>query len=345
MAYYLFIFLLTAFLSFVLTNFFKWFAFKVGAIDYPDERKIHKKPIARLGGLAILCSFFIVTLIFLPLDKHILGLLAGSFILVIFGIIDDIKGLKPIVKIIGHISAALVIILSGIGIDFITNPFGGIISLDTWNIPISILGTTYHITVWSDLFTLFWVVTLINAINFLDGIDGLASGVSGIASFVIFVLSLSPDVNQPVTALLALILTGSAFGFLPLNFNPAKIFMGDSGSMFLGFVLAVLAIFSGGKIATALLILGLPIIDVLWAVLRRILSGKSPFLPDNSHLHHELLKRGLSQRKTVLFIYSITLIFGISALVTRSFDKLLVLVLLLIFTLSLILIIYSAKRT
>lgn len=338
--FYLSVFLGAGLLSYFLTRFFRFLAPKIGAIDYPDERKIHKTPVARLGGIALFISFFILVFSLTSLDKHLIGLFIGAFILLTFGIIDDIWRLKPYQKLLGQILAVLVIVASGIGINFITNPFGGVILLDTLKIPLTLFGTTYHITFWADLFTLFWVLVLINAVNFLDGLDGLASGVSGISAFIIFLLSLSPDVSQPQTALLALVLAGVAFGFLPLNFYPAKIFMGDSGSMFLGFTLAVLAIFSGGKVATALLILGLPILDVFWAVIRRLLKGKSPFEADKKHLHHEILKSGLSQRKTVLLIYSITLIFGLLALISQSFNKLIGLILLFSFVVILISFLY-----
>lgn len=319
--FYLAVFLAAAILSYLLTKFFRFFALKIGAVDYPDERKIHKEPVARLGGVALFIAFFTIVFLLVPLDKHLLGLFIGAFILLFFGVMDDIFNLKPVTKFLGQILAALVIVASGIGINFITNPLGGVIHLDTIKIPLELLGTTYHVTFWADLFTIFWILVLINSINFLDGLDGLAGGVSGIAGFIIFLLSFQPDISQPQTALLALVIAGACFGFLPLNFHPAKIFMGDSGSMFLGFILAVLAIFSGGKIATALLVLGLPILDVLWAVIRRALKGSSVFKADKRHLHHALLNKGLTQRQTVMFFYVTSLAFGIIALISKTFPK------------------------
>lgn len=343
-SFHLSIFIIAGALSFLLTLFFRFFSFKIGAVDYPDERKIHRKPVARLGGIALFISFFIIVFSFLPIGKHLLGLFFGGLVLLFFGALDDIFQLKPFVKLIGQIIAALIIVISGIGISFITNPFGGLVYLDMLKIPLSILGTTYHFTVWADLFTIFWIVVIINAVNFLDGLDGLAAGVSGISALIIFFLSLSINVSQPQTAFLALALSGVAFGFLVLNFNPAKIFMGDSGSMFLGFVLAVLAIFSGGKVATALLILGLPILDLIWAVIRRVLAGKSPFKPDKKHFHHVLLRKGLTQKQAVLSIYSITLIFGILALIFQSLYKLIALIILFILVAGLISFLYADLR-
>lgn len=339
--FYLTIFLTSVILSYFLTQFFRFFAFKIGALDYPDERKIHGIPTARLGGVALFITFFTLVFSFNYPDKHLIGIFIGALILLIFGIIDDIWRLNPFIKLLGHILAALIVIASGIGINYITNPFGGVIRLDNLKIPLELFGTTYHITFWADLFTFFWVVILINALNFLDGLDGLAAGVAGISALFIFFLSLFPDVSQPQTAFLSLVLAGTAFGFLILNFYPSKIFMGDSGSMFLGFMLAVLAIFSGGKIATALLVLGLPVLDVIWAATRRIMSGKSPFLPDKKHLHHEFLKKGLTQKQTVLFIYLITIIFGSAALIFKTFYKFIALVFLLFSVIFLIYFLYS----
>lgn len=319
---YFLTFLAAFLLSYLLTFLFKKIAPKVGAMDIPDKRKIHKKPVARLGGVAIFVALFSVAFLLLPIDRHFIGIFFGASILLIFGVLDDIFILKPSVKLVGQIAAALIIIASGIGINFITNPFGGVIRLDTFKIPIDVLGITYHITFWADMLTLFWILIVINAVNFLDGLDGLAAGVSGIAGIVLFFLALLLPVFQADAAMFSLILAGAAFGFLVLNFYPAKIFMGDSGSQFLGFIIAVLAIFSGGKIATALLLLGLPIIDLLWAVVRRLKAGVSPFKPDKNHLHHELLRMGFSQRKAVLLIYFFTAFFGVFAVLSNeSFYK------------------------
>lgn len=344
MRFYFLVFLISFLLSLLLTLVAKNIAPKIGAIDKPNERKVHKKPIARLGGLAIFLSLFGVLFAIMPIDKHLIGIFIGSSVLLFFGLLDDTISLNAWVKLFGQILAALIIVASGIGIDFITNPFGGYLKLDVLKIPIEFGGINYHLTLWADLFTVFWIVLVINAINFLDGLDGLASGVSGIAALVIFFISISPDINQIHTGLFALILAGAAFGFLPLNFYPAKIFMGDSGSMVLGFILAVLAIFSGGKIATALLILGLPILDLFWAVLRRVLSGQSPFKPDKKHFHHELLKKGFSQRKTVLIIYFLTACFGFLAVLLKGpLYKLLAILFLLLVLISAMILIYFKK--
>jgi UDP-GlcNAc:undecaprenyl-phosphate GlcNAc-1-phosphate transferase len=222
------------------------------------------------------------------------------------------------------------VIASGVGIDFIRNPFGADIQLNTIDIPFKVFGNyIHHISLWGDLLSVFWIVAMINVINFLDGLDGLAAGVTFIGFITMFILCLRSDVNQVNTAIFCLISAGAVLGFLTQNFNPAKIFMGDSGSMVLGFLLAVMAIISGGKVTTAFLVLGFPILDGLWVVSRRIFSGHSPFTADKKHLHHRLLALGLSQKSTVVIIYILTSLFGAIALLTSTREKMYALIWLL----------------
>jgi len=333
-------FLIAFFAAFVLTVIFTFIIKKIAErlrlFDWPAPRRIHPQPLPRLGGLAIFFSFVLTILFFatpwggnfLALDKHLIGFLSGATLLVLVMFFDDLYGLSPWTKLFWQIIATLIIIGVGIGIEFITNPLGGIISLNQYQIPIDIRGTTYHITLLVDLFTLVWVVGMINIVNFLDGLDGLAAGISAIAGIVLFFLSLAPGINQPATALLAITLTASSLGFLIFNFYPAKIFMGDTGSHFLGFTIAILAIFSGGKVATALLVLGFPILDGLWVVINRIIKRRSPFLADKTHLHHRLLELGLSQRKIVLGFYLLCGCFGAISLFLKSKGKLIALAIL-----------------
>lgn len=316
-----------------LTYLVKEIAQKFNWADFPAPRKIHTKPIPRLGGVAIVATFLFLTLgyslitsrlEFSPakiwlFDKHLFGVILGTLIILIVGIIDDIKGLAPWKKLISHFFVAAIVVAFGLSISFIRLPGGHHLDLNSWIVPISIFGHGFQFVIWGDLVTIFWIVILINTINFLDGLDGLAGGISTIAAISIFFLSLS--LNQPAVALLALIFAGSVFGFLPWNFNPAKIFMGDSGSMFLGFMLAILSIISGGKLATAFLILGLPVIDVVWVVLRRIFHRKSPFLADKLHLHHRLLNLGMTQRQAVITLYLIAAIFGVIAVSASTSEK------------------------
>jgi len=193
------------------------------------------------------------------------------------------------------------------------------LDLTTLKIPISLFGHGFTFVVWGDLLTMFWIVLLINTMNFLDGLDGLAAGISFVTAMVIFFLSVL--LVQDATALLAILIAGVTLGFLPWNFYPAKIFLGDSGSMSLGFLLAVLAIISGGKLATAFLVLGLPVLDVGWVALRRIFEGRSPFLADKKHFHHRLLTAGMSQRQAVIFLYCISVVFGAIAVLARTKEK------------------------
>lgn len=336
---YIWLFLLAGILSFIFTLILKKLAIKWKIYDWPAPRKIHGIPIPRLGGLAFFASFFILVLVFLIwqpeiirfshwvwfsgfIDKRLFGVLIGAIILVVVGAIDDIKGLSPLTKLSWQIIAAVIVVAFGIEIEFIRNPISGsLIYLDQYQIPIHLYGQTYHFVVLADLFVIFWIVLMINVLNFLDGLDGLAAGVSFIAVMTLFFLSLAPEVNQMHTAILSIILAGALAGFLPHNFYPAKIFMGDSGSMFLGYMIAVLAVISGGKVATSLLVLGFPILDGLWVVGRRILAKKSPFLADKKHLHHRLLSVGLNQRQVVLLIYLLAATFGIIALISETREK------------------------
>lgn len=305
------------------------YALAHGIVDAPsEERKIHKRPIAYLGGLAIFAGFLAGVLVLLPINRQLGALLAGCAILVVVGVIDDMRGLSPWVKLGFQFVAAGVALAGGIGITHITNPFGGTIDFTAGRFAVDLLGFEFHITPIANAISLLWMVGLANTINLLDGLDGLASGVSGIAAFTIFLLAVGPRVEQPVVALLAIILAGAAFGFLPYHFYPARIFMGDSGAYFLGLALAMLAIYSGAKLATAALVLGFPIIDAVWAMTRRLAKRKSPFRADRKHFHHLLLDAGMNQRQAVLTLYAVAAVFGAVALMSSSFEKLIALIVL-----------------
>jgi len=310
----------------ILAEKFKWF-------DWPAPRKVHPKPIPRLGGLAIVVAFLIVLIgytlaserlnfsgfrIFF-MDKRLVGVLLGLIILLIVGIFDDIRSVKPWKKLCWQIVAAGMVVVFGLSINYIRLPFGEHLDLTFWQVPISILGHGFQLVVLGDILTIFWIVLLINTLNFLDGLDGLAPGISFITAMVIFFLSVF--LGQDAIALLAVLIAGVTLGFLPWNFYPARIFLGDSGSMSLGFLLGVLSIISGGKLATAFLVLGIPVLDVGWVVLRRVFSGASPFRADKKHLHHRLLTAGLSQRQAVVALYLISIIFGTVAVLATTQAK------------------------
>lgn len=341
---YLLPFILALGLSLIFTPFVKILAIKFGFVDQPNQRKIHKTPVARLGGLAIFLSFLIVTLIFFLVKKDFFvfapwheyniavkfsGIIIGALVLVIIGLIDDKKTLSPWTKLGAQIMAALIVIISGTRIEYINNPLGGFINFN--------LFVSY-------LISLVWIVGIINVINFLDGLDGLAAGVSFFAALSIFFISLLLIVYQPATAFLSIVLAGSILGFLPYNFNPAKIFMGDSGSLFLGYALAILSIISGAKMATALLVLGFPIIDGLWVVARRVARHESPFKPDKTHLHHRLLSLGLSVRGAVILLWMISLIFGMLGIISTTYGKMIAIILLFIIMIFVYILLFYFER-
>lgn len=317
---------------------------RLGVLDAPvGDRKIHKVPTPLLGGIAVIAAFVVGVLVAWPslvggylLPKHLIGVCVAAIILGIGGALDDKRNLPPHMQILFPLFACAVIVASGIGIPYISNPFGGTIALDqlhitlfTWN------GLPYGITLFADLFTCVWLLGMMYTTKFLDGLDGLVSGVSAIGMLIIFVLSLLPSVFQPETATLALIGACAFIGFLFWNWNPAKIFLGESGSLFAGFILGVLAIISGAKIATALLIMGIPILDVLWVIGRRLFIEKhSPFRADRKHLHLRLLDAGLSQRTVVLMLYVFAAVFGVVALFTHAQEKLIALCVLLVVMLA-----------
>lgn len=280
-------------LSFAMTPLVRKLAFAVGAVDKPNARKVHARIMPRMGGLAIFLGFVGAVLYAVDPTPKIIGLLVGVTIIVAIGVIDDLKEISPKVKLLGQIAAAAVVMYSGVMVKLITNPFGpGVIDLGIFSIPV----------------TLLWIVGVTNAVNLIDGLDGLAAGISAIASVTLGVVAFQ---NDPLITLLAFILAGSILGFMPFNFNPAKIFMGDSGSLFLGYTLAVLSIMGLAKSATALavvipvLVLGVPILDTAFAIFRRWSNQQPIFQPDKAHLHHCFLANGLSHRQTVLAIWAI----------------------------------------
>lgn len=303
--------------AFLLTNLVIWignvFARKVNWSGRTSSRHIHSKNIYRIGGIAMVLVFNI--LIFfnqdLVLTPELIGFMVGSIILMLVGMRDDFCELFWKSQLFFQLATAVLIFIVGVRIYYITNPFsGGVINLD--------LGGTVLISLG---LVIFWVLLVINAINWLDGVDGLSGGITLISLITIFCLSFHPEVNQPPVAIITAILIGATLGFLVFNFNPAKILAGTSGSMFMGFALAVLAIFSGTKIATAVLVLAIPIIDFIWVIKERLRSGKSIFKADKNHLHYKLLELGWSQKKIALVYYTITLLIAIVALNTRIIGK------------------------
>ncbi len=307
-------------LSVLITPVFRWLAYRLGIVDKPDiyGRKKHKKVTAYLGGLAIFLVFLIGIFLFAELSRSVLMMLGGLVLVVGIGLIDDIYHLKPWQKLLGQIFVGLLLIGGGIGINTFPLPSGGYIDLNRWLVDISAVGILTKISLLSALFTLLWTVFLINAVNFLDGLDGLAGGVGLVAFLVIFALSLSKYVNQSEIALMAVIMIGALLGFLVYNLPPASIFLGDTGSMMLGYLLAVLSILSGSKVATIVLVMGIVILDTLLVIVARMKNGKSIWVADRLHMHYRLLDRGVDHWQILFGYYGISLILGMLAVLVPS---------------------------
>lgn len=307
------------------------FALRAGIVDIPNaERKKHRTPTPLLGGIAVIFAWSTGVLLAWPflthgylLPKYLIGLVLGALILAIGGALDDRYVLKPKQQIVFPVLAILCVIASGIGIESIRNPFGEAVRLDAINIFLfSYHGLPYYLTLFADLFTFCWLLGMIYTTKFLDGLDGLVSGMTVIGALIIYAISLSNDVFQPETATLSLITAAAFFGFLLWNWHPARIFLGESGSVFSGFLLGTLAIISGSKVATTLLIIGIPMLDVLWVIVRRLfIERRSPFQADRKHLHLRLVDHGLSQRQAVALLYVITALFGLGSLLSTTRTK------------------------
>ena len=320
--YVLLALVLAGVVSFATTPLVKALSVKVGAIDVPrDGRRMHDHPIPRMGGLAIFLGFIISVLLLMPLDQPKQGMLLGAVIIVVLGIFDDIYALSAKLKFVVQIAAACVAVFSGNRIEVLSNP--NIFSSNPY----------WELGVLSVPVTIIWIVALTNAVNLIDGLDGLACGVSTISSVTTLVIALL--VSEGDVAVMMGALAGACIGFLPYNLNPAKIFMGDTGSTFLGFILAVMSIQGLFKFYTIIsfavpfLMLGLPIFDTCFAFIRRIAHGQSPMHPDRSHVHHRLIDMGFNQKQAVAVLYIISAILGLCAVVLTTSGALKAMMLLL----------------
>lgn len=292
-----------ALVAFACTPPVRALAYRIGAIDVPrDKRRMHKKPTPLIGGLAIYLGFTVAASIFCDYTGTLLAILAGGTLLVIVGILDDKFSLSALLKLFIQIGAALIAVYFDVSIGHVSL-FGKTVVLGMWEIPVTVL----------------WIVGLTNAINLIDGLDGLACGISAICSASIScVMLLTGDIPS---AMLTLILTAACFGFIPFNRNPARIFMGDTGALFLGYTLAVISAGGFFKVNTAisflipLSVFALPLFDTLNAITRRVLSGKSPFSPDKNHLHHKLVGMGFTHKESVKILYAICALMGLVSVV------------------------------
>lgn len=324
------IFILIFALSLLLTLAIKRLASYFHILDHPDGvKKLQSSPMPLLGGIAIFLAFFVGlftmrgVLISGDLElSHWLGFFIGALILMIGGFLDDKYDLSAKKQFIFPLLAAIAPIIGGVGIEKLSNPFGGIIAVPA---------------VVSAILIIFWLLGMMYTTKLLDGVDGLVSGLGVIGSIIIFLFTSSAQYFQPDIAMAAWIFAAACLGFLVLNFHPAKIYLGEGGSLFIGYVLGVLAIISGAKISIALLIMGLPILDVAWTILRRLMKGKNPFrLADRQHLHHRLLDLGLSSRQTVFIFYAFAAVFGLSSLILQSRGKIIALLVLLVLMLFIV---------
>jgi len=307
---------LAALVAFTATPAVSVLAYKIGAVDVPkDNRRMHKKPTPRVGGLAIFAGFVLSSIVFCEPTPELVAIYVGGLIIVAVGVIDDVFRINAWIKLIAQIGVALVAVSQGVIVERI-NLFGNYIHFGAWAIPITVL----------------WIVGLTNAINLIDGLDGLACGVSAISSISLLLVMLLK--GEYAVAMITAIVAGSCLGFLPFNFNPAKIFMGDTGALFLGYTMAVISVSGVFKLHTVLAFLvplsifGFPLFDTAFAFARRILHGKSPFSPDRGHLHHRLIDMGLNQKQSVWTLYAICAILGTSAIMftEENFEKAIIII-------------------
>lgn len=323
-------FLFSSIIAAVFTPLTIYIAKKLNLVDNPKTRPhpahVQNRIVPRAGGLPVFIAIFLCILLFIPFDKHILGILLGSFILLVLGLLDDyLKDFSPYPRLLLQFVAAGVVVASGVGITFITNPFGGILRLDQWVIPLELFGS-HNILIIADILAFIWIIWMMNCVNWSKGVDGQMPGIILVSSttigFLSYKLFLQGDLNQLHIAQMAFITAGASLGLLFFNWYPAKIFPGFSASTVLGFMVATLAILSGAKLATAGLVLLIPAIDFFYTFFRRIVSGKSPFFGDQKHLHHLLLKRGWSHQQISLFYIFTCAILGLLATNLSSQGKL-----------------------
>jgi UDP-GlcNAc:undecaprenyl-phosphate GlcNAc-1-phosphate transferase len=317
-------FAVAALLALVLTPIVIRLARRIGAVDQPNHRRVNESPTPRGGGVAVAVAFLVVSGVIITLNgqserlvdppgldvAEFGALLGGGLLATLLGALDDVFQQRARWQILGQLALALVAVLTGVTLTFLSNPVGP----EPSRIPLS--------DPFAVGFTVLWVVGMINSVNFIDGLDGLSSGIALIAAMTMGLISFTTAVDQPMVGLLCFILAGALLGFLRWNFHPARIFIGTSGVMFVGYALAILAILGTAKVTVALLVLGVPIIDTFWIIVRRMATGRSPFTPDRGHIHHRLLDLGLSHRQTVLVIYGICIILAVLSFVLSGTGQL-----------------------
>lgn len=314
--------------TFIITPLIIILARRWHLVDDPRLRKhpanTHTGIIPRAGGLALLFGIVLAAFAFLPLSKAIVGILLAATLTTFVGLWDDWRDTSPYLRFFINIIVALIVVGVGVGIPYITNPLGGIIPLNTWHITFTFWGDTHTVLVWADLFAVLWIVWTMNIVGWSSGVDGQMPGFVGIAAIVLGILSLrfsAHDLSQLTVASLSFITAGAFLGFLPWNFFPQKIMPGYGGKTLAGLMLATLAILSGGKVGSALLILAVPMIDAVYILFRRLAYKKSPFRADRAHFHHHLLDLGWGKRRIALFYWGVSAILGVLTLTLDSKQK------------------------
>jgi len=306
----------------------------------------HQGIIPRAGGVPIFLAIFLTSLIFITPNKIVTGIMLSSFLLVFMGVLDDYADISPYLRFIGNIVISGIVIAFGLGIPYISNPLGGVIRLNTWQIPVNFFGN-HTIWVLADLIAIIWLTWTTNMINWSKGVDGQLPGFVGIAAIFLGLLSqrfVAHDISITTVTLLSFIIAGAYIGFLPFNFYPQKIMPGYGGGGLAGFLLGILAILSFGKVGTAILILSIPMIDAIYTMIRRMKKFKSPFKADWGHLHHRLIEIGWGKRRIAVFYWFITFILGIASLFLKGTEKVIVFVTIAILLLVFILMIEKMKK-
>lgn len=307
----------------------------------------HKGIIPRAGGLPIYVSILLTTLIFLPVNKILVGILFASFLLLILGLLDDRGDISPYLRFLGNLLISGIVIGFGLGIPYISNPFGDVIRLDIWQVPVNFFGE-HTIWILADFLAIIWLTWTTNMVNWSKGVDGQLPGFVAITAIFLGILSQRftvHDINIQSVAVFSFIVAGAYLGFLPFNFYPQKIMPGYGGGALAGFLLGILSILSFGKIGTAVLILSVPMIDAVYTILRRFKQKKSIFRADWGHFHHRLLEIGWGKRRIAVFYWLISLILGISSLFLKGLEKLIAFATIGLVLLIFILIINKMKKT
>lgn len=330
------IFALAVGVSYILTPLGIFVSQKLGLVDDVSKRshpaQVHRGIIPRAGGLPLFIAIALLSLIFIGFGRILISILLGGGLLVLVGLIDDRYDLSPGIRFIVNFIAAGIAVSSGIGIPYLTNPLGGIIHLDHWQITVQLFHTTHHILIVADVLAVLWIAALMNFVSWSSGVDGQLGGFAGISSIFIGLTALrfsAHDIPSVQIALLSFITSGAFIGFAPWSFYPQKIMPGYSGGALAGYMLAVLSILSFSKLGVLVMVLAIPLVDATYVIIRRLLSKKSPMRGDSGHFHHRLLSIGWGKRRIAVFYWIVSFLFGLASLYLEGVEK--VLALLIVF--------------